>query len=501
MTTPNDTTKTRRWLLLPTGVGPELSDGRLALGSVQCRAYALLKGWLRQRVEPRFPALANLGSAETPEPVEDDALEAALADATGAYDGLLCVDVHDAADGLQLVCRCLPVGGELSRTEKASGWESLFADTAALLAEVVESDAGEPEEDPHPTGLWVLFYLTSLLSPDVQDVVVGPDGVALPDADSLLGTLPEALREGLADKLLDGLSVEPLAAHPEWAQLFAEVAAGLAPDSPEPARVLGELAAFGQGDEEAAAGHFETALAKAEGEKADEIRLGWAKCLEFLDNLDKAEEEFSKLLDGSQRKEALYGLGRVAERRGDGDKYLEHCATAAAEAGDDAAAVFELATAQRAVGELDKARASFRRALELDKTLASSLVDMGAQLLDAGRTDLAAGVYQDLLEIVGESPAAYFGLGQVGLFEGDLPVAEECFRRVLDLSSQARYRGPAATQLARILQEVGAVDEAAAMFAEAQRAALALQAEAEAEEAGEDDGDEASSAETSEAGA
>ncbi len=473
----NDTSKTRRWLLLPTGVAAGLTDGQLSLITVQCRAFAVLKSLMHQRVQPRFPQLEGVPSpAVAPEPLGDEALSEALAGATADVYGVLCLDVDGADDGLKLVCRRLDKEGELQSFERESSWDGLFEDVGSLLGDALEVELKDLEKDPNHTGLWLLYYLASLFSAEVREVAVGTAGLSMPQASDFAHLLPESFKtRELSDALLDGLTDEPLASRPEWAQLFAEIAAAIAPESPEPDRVLGELAAFSQASENAAEAAFLAAIGKADEESKPEIQLGWAKCLEFLENFEKAGEIFSELLDGPQRLEALYGSSRVAERTGDTEKYLEHCETAASEFADKATAHFELATALRNLGHYDRARVEYRRALDIDPDLSESMAGLGSQLIQLGRIDLAETVFRDLLEIQGENPTSYLGLGEVGLALGNAPLAEECFRRVLDLSQLPGFRLPAASNLARMAEEFGAVDEAQALWAEVRRAAAQLQ--------------------------
>jgi tetratricopeptide (TPR) repeat protein len=116
-----------------------------------------------------------------------------------------------------------------------------------------------------------------------------------------------------------------------------------------------------------------------------------------------------------------------------------------------------LASALRSQGEVDKALAHYRRALELDPDRVDALYNLANAYKSQGRLDEAISLYSRVLQIKPEDIEARNNLGIVLLSRGNLPEAIEHFRKAVQVrpsNLQSRYN------LATALMSNGRFEEA-----------------------------------------
>lgn len=124
---------------------------------------------------------------------------------------------------------------------------------------------------------------------------------------------------------------------------------------------------------------------------------------------------------------------------------------------DDAETHFKLGNALASRGDFERARAEFRRALELEPTFAEAHYNLGNGLNSAGDVEGAIAEYRRAVELRPAFPEAHYNLGLVLKAKGDIDGALAEFRRTLEFR-------PAS---AEAHCNVGAMLRAKGMFAEA----------------------------------
>jgi tetratricopeptide (TPR) repeat protein len=105
----------------------------------------------------------------------------------------------------------------------------------------------------------------------------------------------------------------------------------------------------------------------------------------------------------------------------------------------------------------DRAEAAYRRAIELDPTLANAYTNLGNLMFRRGRAKEAESFYLRALQIDPEQPEAFYNLGFMLYDRGDLPASVLNFRRAL--RSDPSF-ADAHFNLAMALTELGERDNA-----------------------------------------
>lgn len=105
----------------------------------------------------------------------------------------------------------------------------------------------------------------------------------------------------------------------------------------------------------------------------------------------------------------------------------------------------------------DAAEAAYRRAIQLDPTLANAFTNLGNLMCKRDRQDEAERMYTRALKLDPEQPEAHYNAGFIAFERGDLPSAAESFERAL--TSDPGF-ADAHFNLAMALQELGREDEA-----------------------------------------
>jgi tetratricopeptide (TPR) repeat protein len=105
----------------------------------------------------------------------------------------------------------------------------------------------------------------------------------------------------------------------------------------------------------------------------------------------------------------------------------------------------------------DRAEQSYRRAIELDPSLANAVTNLGNLRFRRGFPDEAEKLYRQALEIDATQPEAYYNLGFLCYERGDADSAIGWFRKALDHDPSF---ADAHFNLAMALEELGRVREA-----------------------------------------
>ena len=124
---------------------------------------------------------------------------------------------------------------------------------------------------------------------------------------------------------------------------------------------------------------------------------------------------------------------------------------------DDAEAHNNLGNAQKDLGQLDAAIASYRRALMINPDYALAHNNLGAVLEDLGQLDAAVASYRRALSIEPNFIEAYNNLGNALIDLGQLDSAVACYHQVLKI---APHLAEAHSNLGAALQALGRLDEA-----------------------------------------
>jgi tetratricopeptide (TPR) repeat protein len=82
-------------------------------------------------------------------------------------------------------------------------------------------------------------------------------------------------------------------------------------------------------------------------------------------------------------------------------------------------------------GDAERAEAAYRRALELDPTLANAITNLGNLMYRRGNIDEAENFYIRALQVDPEQPEAFYNLGFLLYDRGDTPAAVLNFKRAL----------------------------------------------------------------------
>ncbi len=127
----------------------------------------------------------------------------------------------------------------------------------------------------------------------------------------------------------------------------------------------------------------------------------------------------------------------------------------------EADAHYNLAVAQKSLGLLDDAAASYRRALKIKPDYAEAHSNLGNVLKDLGRLDESVTCYRRALALKPDSADAHNNLGAVLKDLGQLDEAVACYRRAIKIKpdyADAHYN------LGNALKDLGRLDEAAASY-------------------------------------
>ncbi|HEV3076221.1 MAG TPA: tetratricopeptide repeat protein [Thermoanaerobaculia bacterium] len=116
----------------------------------------------------------------------------------------------------------------------------------------------------------------------------------------------------------------------------------------------------------------------------------------------------------------------------------------------------------RTRGDLDRARAHFRRALALRSPFPAALVRLGELEILGHDLESANRDYTAALAFPGTAAAAHFGLGRVALLRGDARLAAEHFEAALAAQPEASI---VHAQLAIAYRRLGQIEKAAAQAA------------------------------------
>lgn len=211
----------------------------------------------------------------------------------------------------------------------------------------------------------------------------------------------------------------------------------------------------------------------------DAMRLRWAEGLLALDRLDEAQAQFARVATaGAANARAQLGMGRVEMRRGDATKSLPYLEQARADPRTRKAALGLLAQAQQMLGQSDAATRWQRDAADAPddaawpdpswsrvfalRTGKNADIARARELFLQDRLQEGIALAEKTARSYPDEPYVWFMLGKARYQSRELELAEQAFRRSLELepkSVQATFllgvvtgeRGdlPAATKLFR----------------------------------------------------
>lgn len=197
--------------------------------------------------------------------------------------------------------------------------------------------------------------------------------------------------------------------------------------------------------------------------------------------IPEALERAVGLYEEGRLREALRLCRQLLKAQGEDDDLLHLAGTMAAELGDHAEAAkllaplvarrpdhvdahYNLGNAQFALGHVDLAIESYRRAIELEPGLAEPYNNLGIALASLGRLSEAIEAYQHAIQAQPAHAGAHNNLGialyQTGLLE---PAALACLRAI-ELNESVPE---AHNSLGNILKDMGRLDQATACYQKA----------------------------------
>ncbi|MFZ5524847.1 MAG: tetratricopeptide repeat protein [Pseudomonadota bacterium] len=130
----------------------------------------------------------------------------------------------------------------------------------------------------------------------------------------------------------------------------------------------------------------------------------------------------------------------------------------------DAEAQFNLGMAQKNLGRIDEAVASYRRALKINPAYAEAHNNLGAALFELGRLDEAAACCRRVVELKPGSAEARNNLGAALFRLGQVDEAMNCCRRALELNPDF---AEAYNNLGNYLKHLNRFEEAEASYRQA----------------------------------
>ena len=186
-----------------------------------------------------------------------------------------------------------------------------------------------------------------------------------------------------------------------------------------------------QGDRVGSLAAFGAALVIEPGHPG--IKLELARDLRALDRLDEAEAVHGALLEADAGNVgALVERGHVRRRRQDPGGAVSAFEIAAARAPHNRDIAIELARDLQALGRIDEAEASLRRALAADPGHLSTAMQLGGLLRARGNRDAAKVVFRAAVEHNPGRIEPLVELAKEYWYGGDLAEADDLLRRALD---------------------------------------------------------------------
>jgi tetratricopeptide (TPR) repeat protein len=181
-----------------------------------------------------------------------------------------------------------------------------------------------------------------------------------------------------------------------------------------------------------------------------EARMQRINCSLRLKNIERAEEDLAILSEGREdNSQFSYLRGRIALLRGDAEG-AEAAFKAAEEMNTRGRAgreiVERVASAHLAAKDLDKAEASYRRALNMDPHSPQSLSGLGRVMQLRGEHAGAIAQFQRSLSELRQQPLVHFYLGNSLMATGKPSDAAKAFKEALDIMPSMQQARAALTK-------------------------------------------------------
>ncbi len=184
-----------------------------------------------------------------------------------------------------------------------------------------------------------------------------------------------------------------------------------------------------------------------------------------MGNLHLAEPIYRQILEvDPHHADSLHLLGLILSQRGQYEAAIDHISRAIAKDGKQPGYYINLGNAQSAVGKLDDAVASYRRAVTIQPDLAEAHCSLGNALKNQGKLHEAVTCYCLALELKPELAVAHSNLGAALRALGQLDDAIGCYERAVELLPELPE---AHRNLGNALMDLGRLDDAVASYWEA----------------------------------
>ena len=183
--------------------------------------------------------------------------------------------------------------------------------------------------------------------------------------------------------------------------------------------------------------------------------------------LAEAEGLYGRILTvAPNHADCLHLMGVLANQTGRGELAVRLIGEAIARDGSDAAYHSNLGNALHALGRLDEADGSYRRALALKPDYAGAHYNLASLLQAQGRCEEALGHFEQALLLWPNHPDVHNNYGATLMELGRLTEAVVRFERVLDLAPD---HSEARNNLGKVCQELGRMAEAVEHYRQALR--------------------------------
>jgi protein O-GlcNAc transferase len=157
-----------------------------------------------------------------------------------------------------------------------------------------------------------------------------------------------------------------------------------------------------------------------------------------LGNYDTAIHHLKKSLQiDAGNADAYFALGLTLQKKGLTDEAIACLLESVRLHPDNAEALSTLGSALKANGADDEAIVFYYNAIRIDPRHVRAHLGLATSLVEKWRLDEAIDVCNAILRMNGHEVTAYYALGNIFMARGKLDEAEQCFRRALQIKSDA----------------------------------------------------------------
>ena len=154
----------------------------------------------------------------------------------------------------------------------------------------------------------------------------------------------------------------------------------------------------------------------------------------------KVELYYPKSLPATPENEMYLAVAQIRDRSNLAEGIPRLVAALAAVQPKTPEPYLDLASAYQAAGQLDRAIATYREALQVDPQYSVALLGLGSALRQSGQLSPAADAFEQATHAVPENPKAWNELGQVDIDLGRAPQALEALKKSIAWPPKRRSR-------------------------------------------------------------